>query len=805
MKRTQRWIALLLTLAMALTLVPPVLAAEEVQTEPVAVEAVDAEGAEPVEEAAEEAEERVVPQAISAIDLSNVAEVRVHNDQTTYTGKAIEPSVSVKCNDKWLQAGTDYQLHDGQGNDLNIIDAGAYTLCIEGIGAYTGRAHATFTVKPKMLSVKETVTFDNQIKVKLSWEDCGGASCRYSVLYSEDGEHYQTAARSLSECSWTDDGSLTGGIDQEKNRWYQIKVDYSDVARTVSVGGSMLYPHVSIQCDSEAEGIWAKWYPDDGALYYDVTDTKGNKHRLDGNVTKYLDSTATKNGAYYTMSITAYYRINGNVQTAEVTAQEVRYQANPYIRSIVSNKGDVVVAFDPNEASSAHCVQHRAELYRDGKRVDSKNWNAQKKDYVLLTDTGAAKLTSGKTYRYSVVMNHYNKIPSPINGSGLEFTRTSKEVSFYVPSKPTITKLECTSSGLRLAWKPDQKADGYEIRRRAGNGKWKLLTRVSKGSTSQYLDKKVDNGTVYTYKVFAYTNAMVAGSYDYSVSSGERALAYLSRPSGVKLTASAKTIKISCKKNSKASGYQVYRLDENGKITKVFKIKKNSTTSYTDKTAGTNTYGKCCTYVVIATLTKGKKTYQSIPSTTVTYWRPSAPKISVSAGNNALVLDWSKVKNADGYYVWRKSGNGKWKKVTTVKTNDKSSYGYRYGGLTNGTTYTFKVEAYIKTKDGKEWKTAGREVKYVYLTTPTLKGGRSGGNGILTWNQNKKAAGYHIYRQINGGKWERAKSIGTSKTVKWVDAKLTTGAEYRYYIRAYQKVGSTYYYSGDSQPVRFTT
>ena len=272
MKRTQRWIALLLTLAMALTLVPPVLAAEEVQTEPVAVEAVDAEGAEPVEEpieeAAEEAEEAVAPQAITAIDLSNAAEVTVNNDQTTYTGKAIEPNVSVKCNDKWLQAGTDYQLHDGQGNALNIVDAGQYTLCIEGIGAYTGRAYATFTVKPKGLFVKETVTFDNQIKIKLSWEDCGGASCRYSVLYSDDGEHYQSVARGLSECSWTDDGSLTGGIDQEKNRWYQVKVDYSDVTATVEVWPSQLRPYVRIRCESEAEGIWAKWYPDDGALYY---------------------------------------------------------------------------------------------------------------------------------------------------------------------------------------------------------------------------------------------------------------------------------------------------------------------------------------------------------------------------------------------------------------------------------------------------------------------------------------------------------------------------------------------------------
>lgn len=805
MKRTQRWLALLLTLAMALTLVPPVLAAEEVQTEPVAVEAVDAEGAEPVEEAAEEAEEAVAPQAITAIDLSNAAEVTVNNDQTTYTGKAIEPNVSVKCNDKWLQAGTDYQLHDGQGNALNIVDAGEYTLCIEGIGAYTGRAYATFTVKPKGLFVKETVTFDNQIKIKLSWEDCGGASCRYSVLYSDDGEHYQSVARGLSECSWTDDGSLTGGIDQEKNRWYQVKVDYSDAAETVLVGGSMLYPYVRIRCESEAEGIWAKWYPDDGALYYDVTDTKGNKHRVGGDVTQYLDSTATKNGAYYTMSVTAYYRINGNVQTAEATAQEVRYQANPYIRYVGSQNGDVLVDVVTNEPFPSHCAQHMVQLYRDGKRVSTRDWKAQRTESVTLTDRGAAKLTSGKTYRYYAVMYHYNKLPSITTGSGLEFTRTSKEVSFYVPSKPTITNLECTNSGLRLTWKPDQKADSYEIRRRAGNGKWKLLTRVSKGSTSQYLDKKVDNGTVYTYKVFAYTKSMEAGWYDYSVSSGERALAYLSRPSGVKLTANAKSIKISWKKNSKASGYQVNRLDENGKITKVFKIKKNSTTSYTDKTAGTNKYGKCYTYVVIATLTKGKKTYQSLPSTTVTYWRPSAPKTSVSAGNNALVLEWSKAKDADGYYVWRKSGKGKWKKVTTVKTNNKSSYGYRYGGLTNGTTYTFKVEAYIKTKDGKEWKTAGREVKYVYLTTPTLKGGRSGSNGILTWNQNKSATGYHIYRQINGGKWERAKSIGTNKTVKWVDAKLTTGAEYRYYIRAYQKSGKTYYYSGDSQILRFTT
>ena len=122
MKRTQRWIALLLTLAMALTLVPPVLAAEEVQTEPVAVEAVDAEGA----GSAAEAAEAVAPQAIAAIDLSNAAEITVENDQAAYTGKEIEPEVSVKCNDKRLQAGTDYRLHDGQGNDLNIIEASTH-------------------------------------------------------------------------------------------------------------------------------------------------------------------------------------------------------------------------------------------------------------------------------------------------------------------------------------------------------------------------------------------------------------------------------------------------------------------------------------------------------------------------------------------------------------------------------------------------------------------------------------------------------------------------------------------------------
>ena len=61
---------------------------------------------------------------------------------------------------------------------------------------------------------------------------------------------------------------------------------------------------------------------------------------------------------------------------------------------------------------------------------------------------------------------------------------------------------------------------------------------------------------------------------------------------------------------------------------------------------------------------------------------------------DAVKITWKKVKNADGYYVYRKKGKT-FKKIATVENNK-----YKDTGLAIGKKYKYKVKAYIKD-DGK--------------------------------------------------------------------------------------------------------
>ncbi len=70
---------------------------------------------------------------------------------------------------------------------------------------------------------------------------------------------------------------------------------------------------------------------------------------------------------------------------------------------------------------------------------------------------------------------------------------------------------------------------------------------------------------------------------------------------------------------------------------------------------------------------------------------------SVKAGKKQATLKWKKVKDADGYYIYRsESKNGEYKKVKTITKG--STVKYTDKKLKKGKTYYYKVVAYNKTK-----------------------------------------------------------------------------------------------------------
>lgn len=69
------------------------------------------------------------------------------------------------------------------------------------------------------------------------------------------------------------------------------------------------------------------------------------------------------------------------------------------------------------------------------------------------------------------------------------------------------------------------------------------------------------------------------------------------------------------------------------------------------------------------------------------------------SGKKGAVVTWKKVKNASGYEIYMKNGNGPYKKIKNIKGGSKIRYIKK--GLKKGKKYTFKVRAYKKEGNKK--------------------------------------------------------------------------------------------------------
>lgn len=122
-------------------------------------------------------------------------------------------------------------------------------------------------------------------------------------------------------------------------------------------------------------------------------------------------------------------------------------------------------------------------------------------------------------------------------------------------SAPRISKILNTDQGIKIQWNKVKDATGYRILRKTAKTRWKILGTIT---TNQYIDKTVQNGVTYQYKVYAYA----ANSIDFIESTGTESIteefSHLKAPSinQVKRLKNKKS-KVSWKKNKKSNGYIV--------------------------------------------------------------------------------------------------------------------------------------------------------------------------------------------------------------------------------------------------------
>ena len=154
----------------------------------------------------------------------------------------------------------------------------------------------------------------------------------------------------------------------------------------------------------------------------------------------------------------------------------------------------------------------------------------------------------------------------------------------------------------------------------------------------------------------------------------------------------------------------------------------------------------------------------------------------------SVKLSWDKTETADGYRVYIRKDNGKYKILTTtIKTS------FTVNGLTADTKHTFAIKAYRKA-DGKTlWGKASSKTASTTLGKPSSFSGKATYDSVaLSWRDVKGADGYKVY--VYNSKKKKYTTLKSVKNNKYTAEELKSGTTYKFALKPYaKKNGKTYY------------
>lgn len=151
-----------------------------------------------------------------------------------------------------------------------------------------------------------------------------------------------------------------------------------------------------------------------------------------------------------------------------------------------------------------------------------------------------------------------------------------------------------------------------------------------------------------------------------------------------------------------------------------------------------------------------------------------SPKLtSVINSSSGVSVKWSKVKNAKGYYVYKKT-SGSYKKIATIKSSKTLSYVDKK--CKSGTKYTYAVKAYKSGKTSSYSK--GKSIKY--LAKPKLSATSTAKGVKISWKKVAGASKYRVYYK-KSGTW---KKLADTKSLNYVDKNVTKGKSRTYAVKA---------------------
>ena len=306
-----------------------------------------------------------------------------------------------------------------------------------------------------------------------------------------------------------------------------------------------------------------------------------------GDTLTWEDTTAVP-GKIYNYRIRAYMKLKSNKYSSysEVQTLDCRVPATSWNSFKIRNYKTVELSWTKTDVdgyriyrkkgtgsySCIKTIQGNATIsYKDTKVVPKNKYTYRIRGYVMV---------NGKRY--------YSK-----------YTSTKK--ADLKMAKPQLKKARVSGgSKIKLTWKRDSKADGYYIYRATSKkGKYTRVATITKNKTVSWSDKNITTGKTYYYKIRSYAKGSSGGRKYSSYSTVSTVKTALNKQALTSVTVSQGKVKLKWKKDSKATGYKIYRAtSKNGKYQEIKKITENTKVSWTDKTAkaGKNYYYKVRSY-----------------------------------------------------------------------------------------------------------------------------------------------------------------------------------------------------------------
>ncbi len=368
------------------------------------------------------------------------------------------------------------------------------------------------------------------------------------------------------------------------------------------------------------------------------------------------------------------------------------------------------------------------------------------------------------------VVNENTKIYAPANSAGDKYCKMfGVEYRSSQAITPKLLSAKQTQTGVEIKWTYSSDADGYYIYRKNKSGNYEKIATIRDKNQTDYTDKKAYSSYKNTYTVKAYNTNGVSRYFTKGVSAY-----YIPTPklSSVKNTVSG--IKVSWKKVSTATNYNIYRKQEGENYWEHIGNVKKSRLYFIDKdVVNLEDYQ----YTVRAYDKNSVSEYDTVGVGTK---RVNAPKISSFKNvTTGVYLKWSRVSGATSYRIYRKIGNGDWK---LIKKFNNETFKYTDTDVKSGVKYSYAVKAISSgTSSGYYTKTTE------YLKKPVVTSAKSSKTGItVNYSKTPGADKYYIYRRLSGEEdWTRIATVKGASTLSYKDETAKKGITYYYTVRAY--------------------